>query len=157
MEELKRQKAEEAAKERERKIQEANERIRRERELRGLTAKADYTVEHVDPFALQPTFQPVSDVQRGSCTDKQVEYLVSLGVQRQTALGYSRSQAGAVIDSLMAKKGGEFRITFGKHKGKSLALAGEGFAWWVENQMDQGPKRTELLNHIKLMRLERKQ
>jgi hypothetical protein len=85
-----------------------------------------------------------------------VEYLVALGVPRVKAMAYSKSQAGAVIDSLMARKGGEFRITFGKHKGKSLALAGEGFAWWVENQMDAGPKKTELLNHIKLWRLERK-
>lgn len=156
MEELKKRQAEEAAKERERKIWEANERIKRERELRGLTAKADYTVETVNPFVLEATFQPVADVPRGSCSDKQVEYLVALGVMRQTAMTYNKAQAGAVIDSLMAKKGGEFRITFGKHKGKSLALAGEGFAWWVENQMDHGAKRNELLNHIKLMRLERK-
>lgn len=77
-------------------------------------------------------------------------------VYRRLAMAYSKPQAGAVIDSLMARTGGEFRITFGKHKGKSLALAGEGFAWWVENQMDPGQKKAELMNHIKLWRLERK-
>jgi superfamily II DNA or RNA helicase len=156
--ELERQRQARAEEERRRKLAEAEERIRREREARGQTAVATYSTEEVDPFALEAHFQvPVELVgTRGSCSDKQVEYLVALGVPRVKAMAYSKPQAGAVIDSLMARKGGEFRITFGKHKGKSLALAGEGFAWWVENQMDAGPKKTELMNHIKLWRLERK-
>jgi hypothetical protein len=156
--ELERQRQVRAEEDRLRKMAEAEERIRREREARGQTAVATYSTEEVDPFALEAHFQvPVELVgTRGSCSDKQMEYLVALGVPRVKAMAYSKAQAGAVIDSLMARKGGEFRITFGKHKGKSLALAGEGFAWWVENQMDAGPKKTELLNHIKLWRLERK-
>jgi superfamily II DNA or RNA helicase len=149
---------ERAEKERLRRIAEAEERIRREREARGQVAVARYTAEEVDPFTLEAHFQVPLEMPnvRGSSTDAQVEKLVALGVQRVTAMAYSKGQASAVIGSLLAKKGGEFRITFGKHKGKSLALAGEGFAWWVENQMDPGPKKTELMNHIKLWRLERK-
>jgi hypothetical protein len=71
-------------------------------------------------------------------------------------MGMDKRQAGAVIDSMMARRGGEYRITFGKHKGKSLALAGEGFAWWVQNQMEEGPKRHTLLQHIALWREEQK-
>jgi hypothetical protein len=119
-------------------------------------ATATYTTEEIDPFGDTAGYQrPVNAPPRGTCTDKQLEYLVKLGVSREKASGFSKQQAGAVIDSMSAKVGGEFRVTFGKHAGKSLAMAGEPFAWWVQNRMDDGPRRTQLLDNIALMRAER--
>jgi superfamily II DNA or RNA helicase len=159
-EEMQRLKAEQEKAERERaakKAEELRERIRREAELRGHKATAQYSTEEIDPFGDGAQYQRgVDGPRRGSCSDKQVEYLVALGVSRDKAMGFDKRQAGAVIDSLMAKSGGEYRITFGKHKGKSLANAGPGFVWWVENQMERGPKRESLMAQIELMNCERK-
>jgi superfamily II DNA or RNA helicase len=46
----------------------------------------------------------VAKTSRGGSTDAQVAALVNLGVGRNTALGYSKRQASAVIDSLRQKR-----------------------------------------------------
>jgi hypothetical protein len=46
----------------------------------------------------------VAPTGRGGSTDAQVAALVNLGVDQATALGYSKKQAGAVIDSLREKR-----------------------------------------------------
>jgi superfamily II DNA or RNA helicase len=159
-EEMERLKKEQEAQRREaaeKRAAELRARLEQEDRLRHERAVAKYKVEDVDPFGDSATIRAgLGAVRRGSCSDKQVEYLVSLGVSRENAMGMDKRQAGAVIDSMMARRGGEYRITFGKHKGKSLALAGEGFAWWVQNQMEEGPKRHTLLQHIALWREEQK-
>jgi hypothetical protein len=48
-----------------------------------------------------------SAVVRGGSTDKQVAFLVKLGVRYATAAGYTRMQAGAVIDNLVRKRNEE--------------------------------------------------
>jgi hypothetical protein len=159
-EEMERLKKEQEAQRREaaeKRAAELRARLEQEDRLRHERAVAKYKVEDVDPFGDSATIRAgLGAVRRGSCSDKQVEYLVALGVSRENAMGMDKRQAGAVIDSMMARRGGEYRITFGKHKGKSLALAGEGFAWWVQNQMEEGPKRHTLLQHIALWREEQK-
>jgi superfamily II DNA or RNA helicase len=159
-EEMERLKKEQDAQRREaaeKRAAELRARLEQEDRLRHERAVARYKVEDVDPFGDSATIRAgLGAVRRGSCSDKQVEYLVALGVSRENAMGMDKRQAGAVIDSMMARRGGEYRITFGKHKGKSLALAGEGFAWWVQNQMEEGPKRHTLLQHIALWREEQK-
>jgi hypothetical protein len=140
----------------ERRLEELRQRCIAEARGKLRQATATYTTEEIDPFGDTAGYQrPVNAPPRGTCTDKQLEYLVKLGVSREKASGFSKQQAGAVIDSMSAKVGGEFRVTFGKHAGKSLAMAGEPFAWWVQNRMDDGPRRTQLLDNIALMRAER--
>lgn len=140
----------------ERRLEELRQRCIAEARGKLRQATATYTTEDVDPFGDAAAYQrPVNAPARGTCTDKQLEYLVKLGVSRDKAAVFSKQQAGSVIDSLSAKVGGEFRITFGKHAGQSLAMAGDGFVWWVQNRMDDGPRRTQLLDNIALMRAER--
>lgn len=53
-----------------------------------------------NPFGEQ-TFSPgAATERRGGASDAQVGLLVNLGVDRRTAMGYSKRQAGAVIDSM---------------------------------------------------------
>lgn len=43
---------------------------------------------------------------KGGASDKQIEFLVKLGVRRETAMGYGRKQASAVISNLLDKQRG---------------------------------------------------
>lgn len=62
-----------------------------------------YRLETVDPFG--GSFRHSAPAtSRGGSSDAQVAALVNLGVDRDTAQGYSRKQAGAVIDSLRTKR-----------------------------------------------------
>lgn len=72
---------------------------------RHITASAAYSAYGVDPFGegAAPAVQTASKG-RGGSSDAQVGLLVKLGVDRATALGYSKRQAGAVIDSLASTK-----------------------------------------------------
>jgi hypothetical protein len=75
---------------------------------REIVARASYATESVDPFdragaARSTTFGRAAVTDRA--TAKQVNYLAYLGVPLATAEGYSRRQAGAVIDSILAKRG----------------------------------------------------
>lgn len=68
---------------------------------------AVYQSYEVDPFADGPelaTNPDMGGVKRGGASDAQVAFLVNLGVRRETALGYSKRQAGAVIDELSVKR-----------------------------------------------------
>lgn len=72
-----------------------------------IVAEARYRTSSVSPFTNRqhsdgsgPNVKPL----RGGATEKQVNYLVHLGVSRDVAEGYSVRQAGAVIDSLKKKQ-----------------------------------------------------
>lgn len=138
-----------------RRYEELRKRAEEEERLRHLRAESRYQSSDVDPFGNRAEYQHKTDEFRGGATDKQVDFLVALGVARETAMRYGKRQAGAVIDRLTAKVGGEFRITRGKNAGKSLAEAGEGFAWWVQNVMDPSPMRDKYLANIEMWRLEK--
>jgi superfamily II DNA or RNA helicase len=43
---------------------------------------------------------------QGGASEKQIAFLVRLGVRRETAMGYGRSQASAVIESILEKRKG---------------------------------------------------
>jgi superfamily II DNA or RNA helicase len=75
--------------------------LEEQRKRAGVTATVDYQTLQIDPFgdAPAPTAGTV-DSRRGGSTDAQVALLVNLGVARETATGYTKRQAGAVIDSL---------------------------------------------------------
>lgn len=150
---------EEAAKKREeeqKRYEELMARIREEERLKHLKAQAQYRTREVDPFGHKATHQPGQSEFRGGASEAQIAYLEKLGVKHETALSYSKGQAGSVINELKSRVGGKFRIYFGKHKGKSLAEAGSGFVWWVENQLEEGDLKSNLQRHIDLMRMEQK-
>lgn len=59
-----------------------------------------YAVDPFDPDAPEMHGSNYTGPHRGTATESQVRLLVNLGVRPQTAEGYSKRQAGAVIDSL---------------------------------------------------------
>jgi superfamily II DNA or RNA helicase len=66
-------------------------------------AQIGYRLVDADPFGGADFAGPATTT-RGGSTDSQVAALVNLGVSRADALGYSKKQAGAVIDSLREKR-----------------------------------------------------
>jgi superfamily II DNA or RNA helicase len=83
------------------------ERLSRSTQGPRMKANATYQTREVNAFGGEtyvPATAPVKATGgRGTSTDKQVAYLVSLGVARSTAQGYSKRQASAVIDSMLKK------------------------------------------------------
>ena len=119
-------------------------------------ARATYSTQDVDPFGAEaPVQRTLEPSTRGSVTDKQLEYLKNLGVPETTAWGYSRAQAGAVIDQRQKLSGGAYRITFGKHKGKCLAEVPMDYVRWLVNTMTEPDRRRAFLNHVDMMHTER--
>jgi hypothetical protein len=58
-------------------------------------------------------------------------------VTPQEATGYSKRQAGKVIDRLLTKQvGGEYRMPFGEHRGKALKDLPGGYLRWLESNVD---------------------
>lgn len=85
------------------------------------------------------SFDPFADYTPGptQATQKQVAFLMKLGVQPETATGYSKRQAGAVIDQLTKKTGGDYIVTFGKHAGKSLRSIPRGYLEWAAKNIER--------------------
>ncbi len=73
----------------------------------AIKARVEYRTEDVDPFSgAAPAATDAAPVMRGDeASEKQVRYLIRLGVSRQRAERMTRRQAGAVIDSLLKKQG----------------------------------------------------
>jgi superfamily II DNA or RNA helicase len=82
----------------------ALERQMKDRE--AIKARVEYGSYAVDPFGDggRPAVNMDTGPRRGGASDAQVGLLVNLGVPRETALGYSKRQAGAVIDKLGATR-----------------------------------------------------
>lgn len=112
---------------------------KREEEERQRRLSTRTYADHVDYTAtdigIGQSFDPFSDYQPGpsQATQKQVNLLVKLGINPETAVKYSKRQAGAVITSLKNKSGGDYIMTFGKHKGKALKDLPGGYVRWLHN------------------------
>lgn len=76
-----------------------------QKKRRAIKAQVSYQAHTVDPFG-DPTGagQAKPSQARGGASDAQVGFLVNLGVAYETASGYSRKQASAVIDDLASKR-----------------------------------------------------
>lgn len=126
------EKAKQARERREEKAREKEE----ERRRQSTTHKAEtisYNAQDVNLFG-GGKFDAFSQYTPGpnGATQKQVNRLVNMGVDPQTATGYSLRQAGAVIDKLMKSQSGpDFRMPFGKHAGKALKDIPKGYLHWL--------------------------
>lgn len=69
--------------------------------IQGVEVK--YTIGDVDTFGGHHT-NGSAKIGRGTVTDGQIAALINLGVVEETAYGYARKQAGAVIDALRKKR-----------------------------------------------------
>ncbi|WP_437231053.1 putative quorum-sensing-regulated virulence factor [Planctomicrobium sp. SH661] len=99
-----------------------------------------------DPFI---DYKPAPD----GATQKQVNFLLKLGVKPDVATAYTFRQAGAVIDSLKAKQvGAEYRMTFGQHEGKRLADVPASYIEWIKRKRIGGEF---LAGHIRQMEIDR--
>lgn len=81
--------------------------LRREEERRARVRvqQVQITRREVDPFAeVDLSMGPQAGYTRGGASDAQVAFLVNLGVDRMTALSYSKRQASIVIDRMGAKR-----------------------------------------------------
>lgn len=114
---------------------EAKEKAAEERRIQATQHKAEraeYTAQDVDLFAGR-NFDPFTDYRPTpvGASQKQVAYLMKLGVPADVATNYSKRQAGKVIDELSKKTGGDFILTFGKHKGRKLKDIPRGYVEWM--------------------------
>jgi hypothetical protein len=63
----------------------------------------NYHLRDVDAFGPAPS-RTSPRIRRGGATDAQIAVLVNLGVEQERAAGYSKKQAGVVIDKLRAQR-----------------------------------------------------
>jgi len=68
----------------------------------ALVGTAAYQIRDVGEFDSAPARESV--IGRNGPSEKQIDFLVRLGVQRETAAGYTKRQASAVISSMLAKR-----------------------------------------------------
>lgn len=150
--EQERQRMEEA----QRRLAETMRRMEEEEKLRRVRAEANYRTKDIDPFGERARYQKTPNEFKGGASEKQVAYLAKLGIKYETAIGYTSRQAGAVITQRKSLKGGKWRVFFGKHKGESLAEAAQdrNWLWWIQNTMEAGGLKSEIVENLNLMRLE---
>ena len=100
-----------------------------------LVAEAEYRAKNVDPFGHESVPERVQTAYRGGATDGQVRFLVQLGIKEETAMGWGKGQAGAVIDKLSNQTGPDFVMRFGKHKGKTLKTIPHDYLKWASTEI----------------------
>jgi len=95
-------------------------------------------------------FDPFSDYTPGptQASQKQVAFLMKLGVSPETATTYGKRQAGAVIDKLTSATGGDYIITFGKHAGKRLNQIPNGYLQWCEKNIDRQDMQKNISEYL---------
>lgn len=70
-----------------------------------IKAEVTYRTERIGgPSVPESAAEDLQNVRRGGASDKQIQFLVGLGVTYETAAGYSKRQAGAVLDRLMQER-----------------------------------------------------
>jgi len=74
---------------------------RERRRLAAIKTQVRYSIETIDPFGKGDVIGVNGlPVTRGGASDAQIQFLVNLGVQQETAMRYSKRQASAVIDKM---------------------------------------------------------
>ncbi len=80
-----------------------------------------------------------------AATQKQVAFLIKLGVSPEKATNVSKRQAGAMIDSMQKQTGGDFIITFGKYAGKKLSQIPKQWMEWAKQNVDRKDVRDNIV------------
>lgn len=123
--------------------------LREQAKRRGVTAAVQYQSEEIDPFAEGAAPALHLERGRGGSTDSQIQFLVNLGVEYQTAAGYSKHQASAVIEKLKAtrctkkqqailkKHGFPHAVPFDKARAYIDAIASSGWALRFEDYQSE--------------------
>jgi len=127
-----------------REAQEAQRRAEAEARRARLRANAQYNARIVNPFGAQGSPGHAEPAFQGGASGKQVAYLVRLGVAEETASGYTRRQAGAVIDKLASSSGSDYIMRFGKHGGRRLRDIPATYLNWVKTNIDNAELRTHI-------------
>lgn len=132
---------------------EAKEKRQEEERQRLITRhraeRAEYSAQDVDLFH-GGNFDPFTDYEPKpwGASQKQVAYLMKLGVSAEDATKYSKGQAGKVITELKQKMtggvGGDYRLPFGKHIGKALRDLPRGYREWMEQNVTDPVVRRNL-------------
>lgn len=115
---------------------EREEQLKKERQLQGDGYRAvnlEYTTDVYDLYgdSQRSKAEDIWEQRTGDVTEKQYKLLLRLGVSAEKASGFSKRQAGIVIDSMGKGTGKEYRITFGKHAGKKLGEVPKGYLRWL--------------------------
>ena len=97
-------------------------------------------------------FRDYTPTNPNAATQKQVAYLVKLGVNPATATQASKRQAGAMIDSIQKRSGGAFIMPFGKHAGKPISQIPLSYFDWMRDK----PDMANILQHVDQYRTEGK-
>lgn len=144
--ERQRREAEKREEERQQALAEKQEAERRAR----LEASVRYSQQQVaiggdGPSAVVKDYVPSGP---NGASEGQVKFLVRLGIEPEKAVGFSKRQAGIVIDKLKKKTGSDFIMRFGKHSGKPLKDVPGGYLDWAMKNTDS----VELKQNIQLMR-----
>jgi superfamily II DNA or RNA helicase/uncharacterized protein (DUF3820 family) len=128
-------------------------RLEEERRRRMSTAhyaeSGSYDRTDVDLFA-SARFDPMVDYTPApnGASNKQVKYLISLGVSPEQATKYTKRQAATVITKIKNQTGSQYIVSFGKHKGRKLSQIPKGYIQWMKKELSS---RTELMQNIRLM------
>lgn len=122
------EKAKAAREERQRLAEEARKKI----STKNKAENCQYTAEDVDLFAGSP-FDAIANYkpERGGASEKQVKFMVSLGVRPDVAMNCSANQARAILDKMTKQSGGDFILRGGKHRGKKLKDTPAGYQRWL--------------------------
>ena len=140
-------KAKQAREEAEERKRIKEEERRQARTTQHYASSGEYTAVDLDRVGGRfDAFEDYSPPTEMHATQRQVNLLVKLGISPETAMGYSKRQAGAIISSETSGTGGDFRVTFGKHVGKTVAELPRGYLDWAYQNVPR------LKEHIDIMR-----
>lgn len=97
------------------------------------SVRCDYTTDSVDMFggSKSDRMEVVYQQGHGTLSEKQFKLLCKLGVKPEMAADYTKRQAHAVIGNMSKGTGADYRLTFGKHAGKTLKEVPNGYLRWL--------------------------
>lgn len=122
--------------------QKRSERARRMR----IRATATYSQNWVDPFGDQSRAIRHIGQLVGGASDKQISYMLDLGVDRQLAIQCSKARAGAIISKIKTQAGSDYVMRFGKYRGMKLKDIPHQYLEWAREQLDN----EEFQHHLEL-------
>jgi superfamily II DNA or RNA helicase len=124
----------EEARERLKKI--ADEKLAERARRMRIRATAKYSQDWVDPFGDQSKAIRHMGQLVGGASDKQVSYMLDLGVDRILAMQCSKAQAGAIISKIKNQTGSDYVMRFGKYRGIKIKDLPAFYRDWAKNAVD---------------------